>query len=140
MKTVDAIAEVRAFELTVTQAARLAGVTRGYLFDLIWAATKADVFARDHHACIRCGRRAVDAHHRKARGSGGSHDPRVVFGLANVVSLCRACHDLAEENPQESLADGLRVPQWADPAAIPVLTYRGWVRFDYSGGWTDVAA
>jgi hypothetical protein len=51
------------------------------------------VFARDGHLCARCKELAVDAHHlleRRLWSDGGYH-------LDNGVSLCAACHLLAEQ-------------------------------------------
>jgi len=43
----------------------------------------------DFIPCEVCGRQAVDIHHIKARGMGGSKDKDVI---ENLQALCRPCH------------------------------------------------
>jgi 5-methylcytosine-specific restriction endonuclease McrA len=43
----------------------------------------------DYIACEVCGRKAVDIHHIKARGMGGSKEMDVI---ENLQALCRSCH------------------------------------------------
>lgn len=57
--------------------------------------TRRAVVDRDHGMCRRCGDRAVDIQHRVSRGAGGTSRAEV-SSLANLVSLCRACHRWAE--------------------------------------------
>jgi 5-methylcytosine-specific restriction endonuclease McrA len=40
--------------------------------------------------CEVCGSKAVDIHHIKARGMGGS---KHLDGVENCMALCRSCHD-----------------------------------------------
>jgi hypothetical protein len=71
-----------------------------------------------------CGRPATDVHHRKVRGMGGTSDPEVSFGLANLVSLCRLCHTECHANPRESYEQGWLVHSWDDPAEVPITRGR----------------
>lgn len=43
----------------------------------------------DFIPCEVCGSQAVDIHHIKARGMGGSNDKDVI---GNLMALCRSCH------------------------------------------------
>jgi hypothetical protein len=43
----------------------------------------------DFIPCEVCGRQAVDIHHIKARGMGGSNDKDVI---ENLMAVCRSCH------------------------------------------------
>lgn len=58
--------------------------------------TRRDIYrqvdARDRHACRCCGRREqIEHHHRKSRGAGGEDS------TANVLLLCRLCHQLCQQ-------------------------------------------
>ena len=51
---------------------------------------RAQVYARDEHACILCkDARVVQLHHVVSRGHGGNDLPQ------NLVCLCPACHRVA---------------------------------------------
>lgn len=52
---------------------------------------------------IHCSVYAVDVHEILARSAGGS-----ILDEANVLCLCRACHDWIGNNPKAALALGLR--------------------------------
>ena len=59
------------------------------LREQVWRLRRAECFIRDGHRCRICTtRRATDPHHLLARSLGGSDD------LHNLLSLCRACHEL----------------------------------------------
>ena len=45
--------------------------------------------------CENCWHKAVDIHHLKPRGMGGS---KLRDGIENLIALCRCCHDKAESN------------------------------------------
>lgn len=118
------IARIRAAETTIAQGAREIGCNQNYLGRRVWNETKKDVFARDEHTCQRCGTTTgqLDPHHRIARGRGGTTKPDVSFGMANLVTLCRACHDHVEGNPEESFEAGWRIRHGNDPARIALPT------------------
>lgn len=120
----DEIAKVRSGVQTIAQAARSIGCNPNYLGRRIWRETKRDVLERDAH-CVRCGQVSpLDAHHRLPRRQGGSRDPLISFGLANLISLCRTCHDHVESHRAESYAHGWIVRGGFDPSATPVV-FRG---------------
>ena len=57
--------------------------------------------------CVRCGKRADDAHEVVSRARGGSlTDP------ANIVPLCRPCHSFITDNPGAAHAEGLSKHAW----------------------------
>lgn len=136
------IASVRSAETTIAQAAREVGCNPNYLGRRIWQETKAAVFERDSHACCRCGTSAgtLDAHHRIARGGGGSTKPEISFGMANLVTLCRACHDEVEGNPAASFAAGWRIRHGGTPSQQLIPAFDGWRYLADDGSWSSCAS
>jgi hypothetical protein len=51
---------------------------------------------------------------------GGTGDSLRSLGLANLVSLCRSCHDHVHACPQESCACGFLIRSGHDPEDIPL--------------------
>lgn len=91
-----------------------------------WAWAKERVRDRDGDRCWRCGAYGQhDVHHRRGRQSGGTSDPRVAYGLANLLLLCRDCHQWAEAHLDDAAARGLRVRSHDNPADIPVTAAAG---------------
>lgn len=84
--------------------------------------------------CEVCGiNTAAEAHHRRARGAGGTKRPET-NQAANGLMLCRDCHRLAESYRTVALTCGWLVAQSRDPGLVPVV-YRGQVvRLDDDGG------
>ncbi len=60
---------------------------------------------------------------------GGSSDPARNYGLDNLVSLCRPCHDFVHGNPGWAYEHGWLVHSWDDPAVIPAGGERDAVSF-----------
>lgn len=102
------------------------------------ADARATVLNRDGGACVICGHRAEECHHRFRRGMGGSKDPDI-HSPANLLSLCGFHHRMAE-----SLRTELSAPNgWCVidlPAAFlsPVLTRMGWLLPMDGGTWIGV--
>ena len=130
------IVEIRAARSTIAQAARVIGCHANYLGRRVWTETKADVFKRDE-GCVRCGASGpLDAQHRKARGRGGTTNPETSFGMANLIALCRPCHDHVETHRKWAQSLGYAVPQWQDPAVMPVRHWQlGWAWPTPDGAW-----
>ena len=64
----------------------------------------------EHPICQRCWRQpSVDVHEIKSRARGGSITDR-----ANLVCLCRACHDLITRDPAEAHRRGWLKNSWED--------------------------
>lgn len=122
------IALVRNGVQSIAQAARVIGCNPNYLGRRIWRETRRDVLERDHNLCVRCGRSGdLDVHHRRPRGSGGTSLPLISFGQANLLSLCRPCHQDVTVNPAVARERGWSVLSTTDPAVTPVwLAGRGW--------------
>jgi len=76
--------------------------------------------ARDGGRCQRCYGTAIDVHHRRPRGMGGTSDDYISYGLANLVSFCRKCHDWVHAHPAASYELGWLVKSGEDPAEVPV--------------------
>jgi hypothetical protein len=119
-----AVRLVLAGQLTVAQAARVTGANPESVEAAAWREAKRLVMERDSYTCLATGGRAADVHHRVPRGMGGTADPRIAFGLANLVSLTRAAHDLAHkaDNPEMAVR-GFRLERWQDPALEPLLLF-----------------
>lgn len=98
------------------------------------AAARPVVRERSGGMCERCGReRATDMHHRKLRRH-GDHAP------ANLVHLCRECHNLVHDDGYREPQAGLLLKSWDDPRAVPVLhSIFGLVRLDDAGGYERAA-
>lgn len=131
------IAKVRCAEQTIAQAARAIGCNPNYLGRRIWRETKVDVIARDEGRCIRCGSaESLDVHHRLPRGGGGTSRPEISFGMANLITLCRSCHNFVESYRTTALAAGLLVSRQGSPELVPVRRHGVLVRLSSSGGWS----
>lgn len=74
-------------------------------------------FGRCELGATCCTVKAVDVHHRKNRGQGGTND------LWNLLAACRACHDYAHRHPTQAYALGWLIESWRDPAEVPVLEF-----------------
>jgi 5-methylcytosine-specific restriction enzyme A len=116
----DVIAAIRAAELTIAQGARDIGCHQNYLGRRVWQETRRDVLKRDGEQCAVCGHRAGDVHHRRRKGSGGSRDPRIAYGWANLISLCRIDHSWVHNSRAEALDAGLVLEENDVPAEVPV--------------------
>ncbi|MDI9889943.1 HNH endonuclease [Microbacterium sp. IEGM 1404] len=88
------------------------------------------VHKRSGGMCERCcARRATDVHHRQLRRH-GDHKP------ANLVDLCRECHNRVHEHRDEATAAGFIVSGRVDPRTVPVQHgLYGRVLLDDAGGW-----
>jgi hypothetical protein len=99
-------------------------------------AVRAAVSVRSGGWCERCGAaHAVEIHHRRPRGMGGSKAPDT-NRVTNALALCGSCHRWIERehNRTESRVMGWLVLQGHDPAMTPLL-YRGkWVFLTDDGG------
>lgn len=80
--------------------------------------------------------------HRRCRGMGGSKRPDTNLP-ANLVLVCGSattkCHGWIEANPIEAERLGFRVRQGANPASVPITTYRGVRLLNNEGSWEEVA-
>lgn len=83
---------------------------------------KRKIFERDDWKCVRCLGAAQDIHHRKLRGLGGS---KLLNTPANLISLCRRCHDWAHRNPTIAYDAGYLVHSWDDPETVFIITKLG---------------
>lgn len=98
-----------------------------------WAQAKRIVAARDG-CCVRCLGELQNVHHRRVRGMGGTSDPTIGVGLANLIGLCNACHSWVHAHPTSSYSMGYLVKMGVDPASVPVVAKPGscvlWLRED----------
>jgi hypothetical protein len=102
---------------------------------------RAEVIRRDGGMCVVTGRQVVDPEtlvpfvqyslqHRRARGAGGSKDP-VTNSPANLVLVegtgTTGAHGRIESQREWARRLGYAVPQWQDPATVPVFhRVHGW--------------
>lgn len=107
--------------------------------------TRYVVLRRSGGVCERCrASMAVDVHHRRARGSGGSTAPGI-NSPANLVHLCRVCHEWVESHFTEALATGWKINLLQEPSsAVKVIATQAdgtEVLFDEGGfKWVRVEA
>jgi hypothetical protein len=52
---------------------------------------------------------------------GGSGDPKIVTGLANLVSLCTTCHLEIHMHPVRSYESGFLVRMGMNPEEVPII-------------------
>src|SRR5690606_5369106 len=97
------------------------------------AETRQAVLDANLGRCAGCDRPAVEVHHRRPRGMGGTS--RVELGAAcNGVGLCRNHHRWAETHRVEARRIGWLLDVGDDPAVVPwwasVWGYVRWVLDD----------
>jgi 5-methylcytosine-specific restriction protein A len=99
------------------------------------------VHARSGDWCERCGSaRAVQIHHRRPRGMGGS-TATDTNTASNALALCVGCHQSIESNRAEAISMGWLVPQSYSPATQVVLRRGEWVLLADDGSvLTDLRA
>ena len=124
-----AVALVMAGEVTCSQAVRICGLEASAVRAVKDAAGREFrrlVMERDGQMCQAraaedCSAWATDVQHRVKRGSGGTSDPRIAFGLSNGIALCRACHDLCDRAYSPVMYER-GFWRWSneDPAQVPV--------------------
>ena len=87
--------------------------------------------------CEVCGLDAAEhAHHRRARGSGGTRRPET-SSVANLLMASAKCHTMIESHRALSLSRGWLVRQNQNPADIPVMIHgHQWAYFDDAGNVT----
>lgn len=101
------------------------------------AAVVQTVRGRDRWCCALCRTMGpLSTQHRRARGMGGSRWPGI-NRPANLLTLCgtgtTGCHGYVESHPEWARRLGLSVSLHADPARVPVFTWRGWVLLNDDG-------
>ena len=112
--------------------------------------TRMAALKRDDGRCVRCGAIVADPdsgapfidwslQHRRARGMGSSKDP-VTNSIENLIVLCGSattgCHGDVEVNREAGRRFGYAVPQWRDPAVMPVRHWQlGWAWPTPDGAW-----
>lgn len=96
--------------------------------------TKYLVIERAGAMCEKCGRIAVDVHHRKPRRMGGSRDPEI-NSPANLVLLCRDCHNWVESNRAQAMVEGWLLYASAPPGDTPVFMGAGWIYLKHDGSY-----
>ncbi|KQT75384.1 HNH endonuclease [Microbacterium sp. Leaf436] len=98
------------------------------------AKARPAVQSRSKGRCEKCGlQAATDIHHRKLRRH-GDHAP------ANLVHLCRTCHNLVHDKGYKEPESGFLLKSWDNPRVVRVRhALFGWVRLDDAGGWETAA-
>lgn len=115
-----AVAVVLAGQATVAEAAREHDVDPVRLDDAAWDAVKLVVLERDSYTCQVTGELAVDVHHIIRRGIGGTADPVIAYGTANLVSVSRAEHDRCHAKDPELYERGFWRWSTEKPGAVPI--------------------
>lgn len=98
-----------------------------------WLAVRTLVLVRAHQLCEGCGRyTADDVHHRQPRGMGGVHGGAALHANspANLLALCRPCHDRTEDEPDAMRRLGWLVQHpydaWSTPCRIKPIYGEAW--------------
>lgn len=98
-----------------------------------WLAVRTLVLVRANQICEGCGRSQADeVHHRQPRGMGGVHGGAALHANspANLLALCRVCHDRTEDQPEEMRRLGWLVPHytdaWTTPAYLRLILGQAW--------------
>lgn len=99
-----------------------------------WETCKKLAVQRDDGRCLKCLGAATDVHHRKIRGMGGSKTLNIP---ANLICLCRQCHDYIHSHPDESYTSGFLVRSGYDPADVPVWMGQQW-KIQLTEDWAAV--
>lgn len=95
---------------------------------------------RDGWACVVCaGTDALQTHHRRARGMGGTRRPET-NQPQNLITVCAGCHHRIEMNRAHAYRHGLLVHQTENPAAVPVHTWHGVIFLTPAGSFTTQGA
>ena len=87
-----------------------------------WSKARKEALLRDEGKCLRCRKPAADVHHRRPKKMGGTKNEYTAFGMANLVSLCRKCHNDIHAHPEQAYRTGYLVHSWDDPAHIPITS------------------
>ena len=85
-----------------------------------WQTARYEALERDNYQCRRCLRPCHEVHHGVVKGIGGTSDPDIAFGAANLACLCPGCHTFIHANPEYGYESGFLVHSWEDPAEIPI--------------------
>lgn len=102
-------------------------------------AVRGIIAARSGGVCEVCGAApAVEMHHRRARGIGGSKRPDTSL-VSNGLHVCGQDHRLIESRRGLALLLGWLVPSGFDPQTSPCLRRGEWVFLELDGGlrYTD---
>jgi hypothetical protein len=97
-------------------------------------AVKKAIVRRTGGRCDRCGFPVHGGHfhHRKPRRMGGSVDPSLGMP-SNGLLLHPKCHDYIERHRKAAAMMGFLINSLADPARVPVYTWRGWMLLGTDG-------
>lgn len=57
-----------------------------------WQQTRDYIMKRDNYLCVKCGRPAVEVHHKKHLSPDNINDVNVTMNPDNLISLCKDCH------------------------------------------------
>jgi 5-methylcytosine-specific restriction protein A len=98
---------------------------------------RAVVIERAQGYCERCGeKRGSEAHHRRARGAGGTRRPET-NRPSNALWLCGGCHRFVESNRSYAYEQGWLVRQHDEPRDVPVSYRNTTVYLDDLGNMHD---
>lgn len=94
------------------------------------------VLRRADGRCERCAlwTDAVQLHHRRPRGMGGSKRADT-NSPANALALCRRCHADVESMRADAYELGYLVSSLLAPEMVPVFRCGQWVNLDQAGGY-----
>ena len=94
-----------------------------------WEKARRAALERDEYLCQKCLRPATQVHHRRPKKSGGTSDPEINFGLANLISLCLEDHAWIHAHPKISYEEGWLIHSWQRPEDVELKP--GKERYDF---------
>ncbi len=62
-----------------------------------WQGVRLLALQRDNYSCKQCGELAAEVHHIVHLSPKNIHDPDIVFGLDNLMCVCKDCHNQIHE-------------------------------------------
>ena len=102
--------------------------------------TRQVVQARARMRCERCGRdlrwEPGQIHHRRPRKMGGTSRADA-NSPANLLLLCRSCHEWVESNREDAYEQGLLVREPLDPSMVPAVLIGGTLLLTADGRYTS---
>lgn len=82
------------------------------------------IFERANDHCEVCGQdRPQQLHHRRPRGHGGTKRPETNYPSNGLAVSTHCHHTIVEANPELARDRGWKVPQYLNPADVPVLRH-----------------
>lgn len=101
---------------------------KSYISSKEWRLKRAQALARSKYLCERCGlskwSSKLEVHHKSYENF--KHEP-----LDDLEVLCSACHEKADDERREEVADHIADVQYRNACALEDARFEGWCRKVY---------